>query len=246
MKERLTEDNVRAALSKMTFQMPVSQILLRAKRRRMRRRLFAALPVIGLLAAWGATALTADELSPNGILCYDRPPNQDNYLQWPNGNTGEDPRAICGRLWASGKMVPGTKEVPPLKVCAWNVGAVVVFPAQNGETCQGVGLQEMPEGYKARVDRFVAMRNEMKADLERAALSGSGPEEACLGVEEAHTIVADVLRAHDFNDWTVSVVENWSGRTQEDICMQSIELDSDEKEATIFSTGPGVKSIYVF
>jgi hypothetical protein len=171
--------------------------------------------------------------------------------QYPIGHSGPSPKELCARLWANQTIDRSTEEVPPLEVCALDNGAAAVFPAENGQTCSSVGLQAMPDGYMDHVDRFIEMRDEVAAELKRAALAKSTPEKACLDAETSSDIVRRVLRQRGFRGWIVEVARG-DEKSVEAVaqghapCEHEVEFDSEEKKATIFSAGPGVDTIYVF
>ena len=123
---------------------------LRPQRRR--RRLLVAVPA--LLLAVGATAWTAHRLTREishfeSVGCYDRVSLDANVTVIDPQTT--DPVAVCASLWRQGHVSTGTTNVPPLRPCVLESGAVAVFPA--ADACAALGLAELrPTTSRARAD----------------------------------------------------------------------------------------------
>lgn len=248
----LSENGIRDAFAEISFNRPVSRIISGAKRRQHRRRVaMSAVPAVGLVAAGGAALLTSDDLVVTNVVCFDKADlNDPNLGQVTPGNDGRSPEDVCAEVWRRGDMHPvgAPGIVPPLTACAidhngvgMTRGTVGVFPTDEEGFCSRPGLQPMPDGYENEVRPFAQMTDDMALAIRDAAVQEGGSEErACLTADSAVGIVAQVLRDHGYDDWTVQV-----GHDQEGPCRTDISFNSEAKVTTIYSTDPGTKYISI-
>lgn len=243
MTPRVPEDaEIHAAFGDIRFDMPVSHIIRRAKRRQARRKMMlGAVPAAGLIAAGGVAILSADDLVPNNVICFDQA--SLDSTQYPIANNGKAPNHLCADLWADGTIEAGQGgTIPALQVCALSDGSVGVFPSKRKGFCESEGLQDMPEGYEVPVARFVEMRDDMRIGLRRAAVASGGSEAgACLSSSASVAVVSDVLHRHGFDDWTVVI-----GPDHEGPCRIRVTLESGKRRAVIYSTDAGLSEVSVF
>lgn len=109
--------------------------------------------------------------------------------------------ASCIPAWESGILAPdGTApEVPSLVACVNAEGDLLVFPSDNPNTCDDLGL--------ARVDT-----ESSSTDLDRLAAAIAEIAEwtlktDCQPMEEARSVFADILEAHGLDAWSVRTAE---------------------------------------
>lgn len=246
------ENDIRDAFNAITFDRPVSKIIAGAKRRQHRRRIvLGAIPALGLMAGWGAAFLTSDEVRLDVVGCYDSEPDDPNRGLYPAFNTGGSPESVCAYLWAGGHIAFSERGVvPPLMACVatsdslgMGRGMVAVFPTSDDGICSRPGLQPVPDGYRDRLVPFAKMLRNLRSEIESAAvLEGGSPHQACLSKEQAVTIVAEALRVHGYNDWTVG----WVGTAdQSQPCWTYVHFDSEVLEAKVSPTIPGTRYITV-
>ena len=163
---------------------------LRAHRRRAR--LVIAIPALALAVvatAWTAHRLTRDVTHFESIGCYDRVSLEANVTVIDPQTA--NPVAVCAGLWRKGHVALGTTQVPPLRPCVLESGAVAVFPA--ADACSTLGLADPPPEYLARSRRL----GELRAALDVVVAS------RCLGGEQAIDAVRRELDARGWRDWRV-------------------------------------------
>lgn len=187
------------------------------------------------VAATGYTMLKADEVVSAGIGCYDAPTEEANVTVV--SATGESPLVACGELWEQGVVNGTTGSTPTLVACINSGGAVSVFPSDDSEICEGLGLQDLPDGYEREARRFVAMRDELVKEIYEAGTAGStSARDACLSEEESLNIARRVLAEHRFDDWTAEVATgDYEGRE----CANFIGFEDREKKVLIIPSFKG-------
>ena len=119
----------------------------RNERRRRRRLALVLVPAaVLLLAATGFTtyALLRGPTHLETIGCYETASTSaDTTVVRADGR---DPRVICAELWAEGAVGEGP---PPkeLAACVLETGPVGVFPSRGPDTCERLGLADLPASY---------------------------------------------------------------------------------------------------
>jgi len=163
-------------------------------RRRKRRLVLILVPaVILLLAATGFTTyvLTREPTHLETIGCFDR-----------EGNTavvnadGRHPVEICRELWQAGDL--GADRPERLAACVLETGPVGVFPSSGPDTCERLGLADLPASYVAEARRFSALRDAVVARLVTD----------CVAEEPARTTVRRELDARGFSMWRIEVADD--------------------------------------
>ena len=207
----------------------------RATRQRRRRLAFVLVPaVLAVLAVTGFTtyALTREPTHLESIGCYETA-ELDGNIAIVNAD-GRDPAAICADLWRQGAM--GDRPTPEsLAACVLETGAVGVFPGSGSDTCEQLGLADLPRTYAAAAERFGDLRDAIIAKLGEPA-SGStrgGPQ--CVGEEEALGIVRRELDAHGYADWDVMVAGD--GFSAQSPCAD-VSFDTAGKTVFLLGSGP--------
>lgn len=208
----------------------VSQLsaLAPTRRRRKRRLGLVLVPVaILLLAATGFTTyvLLKEPTHLDTIGCFETAD--------PNGSVavvnadGRHPTVICGELWRQGQIA----DAPPpeeLAACVLETGPVGVFPSLGPNTCERLGLADLPESYLAELKRFQELKKALTAKLGE-----------CAGEEEARTIVRKELDERGYPEWVVEVGggEHGEGFTEERPCA-SLTFDGNRKVVVIIPAEP--------
>jgi hypothetical protein len=236
----LVENEIREAFADITFEIPTSRIVARAKRRRQRRRILAAtLPVVVLLAGGGAAVLTAPELVPTNVICFDKADLQGGQIT--PANDGRSPQALCTESWRREHPSANRNDVPPFTVCALDNGPVGVFPTDDEKFCSSPGLQPMPQGYMDHVKQFAEMNKAMAWAIRDAAVKQGGSENhACLDSSTAVRVASQVMQQQGYGDWTVQ-----TGTDQVGPCRMDVDFSPNDKIVTIYSTDPGTDSIMI-
>lgn len=163
-------------------------------RRKRRLALILVPAVILLLAATGFTTyvLTREPTHLETIGCYDR-----------QGNTavvnadGRHPVEICRELWREGAL--GANAPERLVACVLATGPVGVFPSSGPDTCERLGLADLPPGYLDEQKRFAELRDALVARFTTA----------CLGADEARAIARRELDRRGYPGWEIEVGEGF-------------------------------------
>ena len=179
-----------------------------AARRRKRRLALVLVPAAVLaVAATGFTTyvLTREPTHFETIGCFETADVEGNTTIV--SADGRHPVTICAELWRKGDVGPGPAP-KRLAACVLETGPVGVFPSSGGDTCERLGLADLPAGYAAEGKRFAALRD---AILERIGAPGTGSSPAsgkCVGEDDARAIVRRELDAHGYSDWRIEVADD--------------------------------------
>jgi hypothetical protein len=166
----------------------------RAAQRRRRRLALVLVPaVVAVLAVTGFTtyALTREPTHLESVGCFETA-ELDGNIAVVNAD-GRDPTAICAELWRQGDMGPGPAP-ESLAACVLETGAIGVFPSSGEDTCEHLGLADLPPTYAAEAERFAALRDAIAAEL-GASYGSSERAPKCLREEEARALVRHELAA---------------------------------------------------
>ncbi|HHC08074.1 MAG TPA: hypothetical protein ENK55_05100 [Actinobacteria bacterium] len=168
------------------------------ERRRRRRRLAVAAAILAALAAAAAWIVTRPVTNPASLSCYEGPTLDSSQV----GLVGRPLEvASCVPFWADGTLTnpaypPGT--VPPLVACVTDVGTFAVFPSEDPNLCEELGLA--PPDPQSIDDAAPII------DLENALVDyfSSDP---CIPIPQAADDVQRILDEHGVSDWTITVGE---------------------------------------
>ena len=177
----------------------------RAARRRRRRLALVLVPaVLAVLAVTGFTtyALTREPNHLESIGCFETA-ELDGSIAIVNAD-GRNPTAICAELWRQGDMGHGPAP-EKLAACVLETGAVGVFPSSGKDTCEQLGLTDLPPTYAAEAERFAALRDAIATEL-GASYGGTERAPKCLREEEARALVRHELAARGYEDWSIEVI----------------------------------------
>lgn len=167
----------------------------RAARRRKRRVVLVLVPaIIVLLGLTGFTtyALTREPTHFESLACYETADVNGNITVVDTD--GRDPVAICAELWRDGVMGQGPAP-ESLAACVLETGPVGVFPSSGEDTCERLGLADLPPTYTAQSQRFAELRDALRAAVDFK----------CLPEEEARAAATQVLARLGFARWHVEV-----------------------------------------
>jgi hypothetical protein len=173
-------------------------------RRRRRRRVLILVPaVLAILVATGFTtyALTREPTVYESVGCFEQAAMDANVAVVPAD--GRDPAVICGEVFEASGM--NGARLDSLASCVLGSGAIGVFPSAGPDTCEQLGLANVPASYAVERKRFGALRDAIIAQIGEPA-SGStrgGPQ--CVGEDESLKIVRRELDSHGYADWGVRV-----------------------------------------
>ncbi|MEZ5176612.1 MAG: hypothetical protein R2823_10505 [Acidimicrobiia bacterium] len=166
---------------------------LRATRRRI---LVVALVAAFALASTAAAIYLAREPSdPAGIGCY-----QAATLDAPQFGV-RAPSSLhpseCEQLWADGTLtnpsVVPKGEIPQLVGCVNPAGGLAVFPSNDDQLCDRLGLARYEEPTRTDVVEL------------NVQLLGLFTTEKCMTMDDAQTRVEDILTAQGLSNWSVTV-----------------------------------------
>jgi hypothetical protein len=258
----LAEKDVRDGFSDITFDMPVSRIIGKAHRRRVRRRVaFAAVPTLGLLAAGGTALLSAKKVWGDSVFCFNSADPKDIPLGASSPQTtGERPEKLCAREWRNGYLSGNPESrpdggdpkdplpVPPLTACMVDGQSVGVFPTNDPDFCttgpvaRKMSLAEIPEDYDEYLESYMALRADATQRIRDAAVhAGDGEETACLDETGAREVVEGILVDHGHEDWTIRVEHNNTDAP----CWTHINFENPTEEVVIYSTERGIHNIWI-
>jgi hypothetical protein len=200
-----------------------------AQRRRRRLALVLVPAVAAVLAVTGFTtyALTREPTRLESVGCYETA-ELDGNIAVVNAD-GRAPAAVCAELWRQGDMGPGPAP-ENLAACVLETGAVGVFPSWGKDTCEQLGLADVPRTYAAEAERFAALRDAIAAEL-GASYGSTERDSKCLGEEEARALVRRELTARGYEDWSIEVIGD--GFTTESPCA-AVGLGFDGERKVVF------------
>jgi hypothetical protein len=198
----------------------------RAAQRRRRRLALAVVPaVFAVLAVTGFTtyALTREPTHLESVGCFETA-QLDGNVAMVNAD-GRAPTAICAELWRQGDMGPGPAP-KSLAACVLETGAVGVFPSSGKDTCEQLGLADLPPTYAAEAERFAALRDAIAAEL-GASYGHTERDPKCLREEEARGLVRRQLAARGYEDWSIEVIGG--GFTESPCAAVGLGFDGERK-----------------
>jgi hypothetical protein len=198
----------------------------RAAQRRRRRLTLALVPVVlAVLAVTGFTtyALTREPTHLESVGCFETA-ELDGNIAVVNAD-GRAPTAVCAELWRQGDM--GPEPAPKsLAACVLETGTVGVFPSSGKDTCEQLGLADLPPTYAAEAERFAALRDAIAAEL-GASYGGTERDPKCLRKEEARALARRELDARGYEDWSIEVIG--SGFTESPCAAVGLGFDGEQK-----------------
>lgn len=179
----------------------------RAGRQRRRKIVIACVAVPALAAATAAgwiAASTPGSYVATNVWCFASPHVADGGSVTVPAN-GQDPVALCGRMWAQGEMSPGTHQVPALVACSmgsFDGGSVGVYP---DTTCQAEHLPPVPAGYQQASQSMAALTRTLEADGLYVDGLTTNPVIRCYSAAAGAALARQALRSNGFTGWRVVV-----------------------------------------
>jgi hypothetical protein len=198
----------------------------RAAQRRRRRLALVLVPaVLALLAVTGFTtyALTREPSHLESVGCFETA-ELDGNIAVVNAD-GRGPTAICAELWRQGDMGAGPAP-KSLAACVLETGAVGVFPSSGKDTCEQLGLADLPPTYAAEAERLAALRDAIAAEL-GASYGSTERDSKCLREEEARALARHELAARGYEDWSIEVIGD--GFTESPCTAVGLGFDGERK-----------------
>ena len=196
-----------------------------AQRRRRRLALILVPAVLAVLAVTGFTtyALTREPSHLESVGCFESA-ELDGNIAIVNAD-GRDPTAICAELWRQGDM--GPRPAPKsLAACVLETGAVGVFPSSGKDTCEQLGLSDLPPTYAAEAERFAALRDAIAAEL-GASYGSTERDPKCLREDEARAFARRELDARGYGNWSIEVIGG--GFTDSPCAAMGLGFDGERK-----------------
>jgi hypothetical protein len=195
--------------------------------RHRRRRLFLVLvPAAALLlAVMGFTtyALTREPTHLENVGCFETAELDGNVAIV--SADGRPPTAICAELWQQGAI--GNDAAPNnLAACVLDTGAIGVFPSSGGNTCERLGLADLPPTYAAERKRFAELRDAIVAHIGEPPTDSSPNTLKCVSEADARALVRRELDARGYGDWGIEVPAG--GYTGERPCLQ-VAFDGERR-----------------
>ena len=105
-------------------------------------------------------------------------------------------------------------------------GELGVFPSSGKDTCEHLGLADLPPTYAAEAERFAALRDAIAAKL-GASYGSTERDPKCLREEEARALVRHELAARGYEDWSIEVIG--SGFTESPCVAVGLGFDGQRK-----------------
>jgi hypothetical protein len=198
----------------------------RAVRRRRRRLAFVLVPAVVLvLGVTGFTtyALTREPTHLESVGCFETESLGANVSVV--SADGRSPTAICLEIWRE-HGIEGGPAPTEATACVLESGAVGVFPSAAPNTCEKLGLADLPPSYAAESQRFAALRDALVAHFGEPASGSSRGSLKCVGEADARTLVRRELDAHGYGDWGIEVGAD--GYTAERPCTE-VAFDGGRK-----------------
>ncbi len=173
-----------------------------------RRRIATAIAVgIAAVATFGAAwIVTRPVTQPQNIVCYQSIDLNSDRVGVGYGN--DVTAAACARAWADGTLTNPefgpTGSTPPLVACVSDVGSLAVFPSNDPNVCQDLGLADVDP---SSVPGAGAVRS-LNDNLVDYFLSDS-----CIPLPRATDDIRSILDAGGFADWTIVETQGAPDRT---------------------------------
>jgi len=165
-------------------------------RRRRRRRLGVAVALVAILGGAAAWIVTRPVANPATVSCYAQP-----ALHGTQAGLVGVPLDVesCAPYWENGTLTnpdypPGV--APPLVACVTDVGTFAVFPSEDPNLCEKLGLAP-PEPQSIE---------DAKPTLDLGqALVDYFLSESCIPIPQAASAVRRILDEHGAADWTITL-----------------------------------------
>lgn len=172
-----------------------------------RRRLVIAVAAVLLaIVTAAATWLYLRDISdPISVGCYQDASLDSDVVAVASG--GALGASLCDPVWEDGTLTNSSAapdgQVPPLVGCVTDTGTLAVFPSNDENLCQTLGLadpnpESIPEG-----DAIRQLNDDLVAHF---------AANECQPIEEAAIDVRDILDGSGFEEWDIAVSPGGPGR----------------------------------
>lgn len=163
-------------------------------------RLAVAVAAIAVVLVAATLSLTRDVANPEGIACHQAVDIDSDIGAAPVG--GPATADACVEVWENGILdnpdVASAGSVPPLTACVTERGTLAVFPTDNRQVCETLGLAYSEPTSQDAADRI----RQLDADIQ-AYFASTG----CAGFEEAENRARQTLGDSGFGVWTIETKE---------------------------------------
>lgn len=157
----------------------------------------AAMAIVLVAANW---LLTRDVENPQAIACHEAVDLDSDIAAAPVG--GPTTAEACAPVWEDGVLenpdVAPAGSVPPLTACVTQRGTLAVFPTDDRQVCETLGLAYPEPTSQDAADRI----RQLDADLQAYFASTE-----CAGMDEAESRVRETLDDSGFGGWTIEAQE---------------------------------------
>ncbi|MFP3883343.1 MAG: hypothetical protein ACLFWH_13630 [Actinomycetota bacterium] len=170
--------------------------------RRWRRplRLAAALAAMVAVLVAATWLLTRDVENPQAIACHQAVDLDSDIAAAPVG--GPATAEACVPVWEDGILensdATSAGSVPPLTACVTDRGNLAVFPTDDRQVCETLGLAYPEPTSRDAADQI----RQLDADLQAYFAS-----KECAGMDEAEDRVRETLDDSGFGGWNIETQE---------------------------------------
>jgi hypothetical protein len=184
-----------------------------------------AVVAVGIAAAYTSTRPATPSA---GIQCFTQP----NTMAPASviSVDGQSPEAACAALWGQGKVDRSSTSIPGLVACDGGTGSIDVFPSNDAQICDKLGLDPVPAGYSAQALSFSTLEDSLVAQFMAVR---------CPEPQQARRWVQAELNRDGFTDWSIKDGEgiDGTGFSARRPCA-SLAFDSAQKVVTLVPNTP--------
>jgi hypothetical protein len=180
-------------------------------------------PAIVAVSIAAAYATTRPATPSAGIQCFTQPSTMSSASVI--SGDGQSPDSACATLWGQGKLDRSSTSVPSLVACDGGTGSIDVFPSNDAQLCDKLGLGPVPAGYFAQAQSFATLENTLVAQFMAVQ---------CPDPQQARRWVQAELNRDGFTDWSIKDGEgiDGTGFSPARPCA-SLAFDSAQKVVTL-------------
>lgn len=184
----------------------LARVVATPTRRRVRVRMVAVVAgVVALLVAAAWAVLVTREVTNLSVTCYQR-------FDLASDRVGLSLDTVptvsaCDHVWLDGTFVVEGAEsgtIPPLIGCVTDRGGLAVFPVENSNTCEQLGLATFTSHQPTEPLATVgAIKSEIFDYLDAAR---------CQPIDDAEHVIREILDRHGFIEWRIDRQPDYPGR----------------------------------
>lgn len=182
------------------------------------------LAVVTVAATWLYLRNVSDPVS---VGCYQDASLDSDVVATASG--GMLDVSVCEPVWAEGTLtndrVAPNGQIPPLKGCVTNTGNLAVFPSNDENLCQTLGLADLNPGSVPEADMIRQLNHDLVAHF---------AANECQPIEAAAIDVRNILDDYSHNNWDIEIAPGGSGRP-----CASFGLDAPNHTVHLIPIPPG-------